>query len=249
MPFALASDHPPTFFPFTDLESATQLSLATRPSQDHFLRFTPYYPSTMWAPRFVTIIPSRWRPLSTSWSTGVCRPRLLPLSRGCGTLFSAYWLSRSTRVLASLENAKPVWWPLPVPGRAEAISREVGKAHDAYGEGYVHGEEPEPGLCWPSRPGLCLEEPACGFRESRFLERQVKLIKKMATTWLTSVGRLVPRQGWASISLEGLPSSLPSTVAFEEPLWFPRFCLKPLSAATRQLFNHPGALSQALDQV
>ena len=25
-------------------------------------------------------------------------------------------------------------------------------------------------------------EPACGFRESRFLERQVKLIKKMATT-------------------------------------------------------------------
>lgn len=154
MPFALASDHPPTFFPLTDFESAIQLSSATRPSQDHFLRLTPYYPSTISAPRFVTIISSRWRPLSTAWSTGVCRPRLLPLSRGCGPLFSAYWLSRSTRALASLENAKSVWWPLPVPRRAEAISREVGKAHDAYGDGCVHGEEPEPGLCRPARPGL-----------------------------------------------------------------------------------------------
>ena len=39
------------------------------------------------------------------------------------------------------------------------------------------------------------------------------------------------------------------TVAFEEPLWCQGFCLKPLSAATRQLFNHPGALSQALGQM
>lgn len=31
-------------------------------------------------------------------------------------------------------------------------------------------------------PGSAGAEPACGFRESRFLERQVKLIKKMATT-------------------------------------------------------------------
>ena len=38
-------------------------------------------------------------------------------------------------------------------------------------------------------------------------------------------------------------------MAFEEPLWCQGFCLKPLSAATRQLFNHPGALSQALDQM
>ena len=43
--------------------------------------------------------------------------------------------------------------------------------------------------------------------------------------------------------------SLWSPVAFEEPLWYQGFCLKPLSAATRQLFNHPGALSQALDQM
>ncbi|KAJ8788579.1 hypothetical protein J1605_005310 [Eschrichtius robustus] len=39
------------------------------------------------------------------------------------------------------------------------------------------------------------------------------------------------------------------TVAFEEPLWCQGFCLKPLSAASRQLFNHPGALSQALGQM
>ena len=30
---------------------------------------------------------------------------------------------------------------------------------------------------------------------------------------------------------------------FEEPLWFQSFSQKPLSTATWQLFNHPGALS------
>lgn len=131
----------------------------------------------------------------------------------------------------------------------EAISREVGKAHDAYGDGCVHGEEPEPGLCRPVRPGLRPCRTRLWPGRAASLERQVKPNEEDGDHLINLVGRLVPRQGWASISLLGSPSSLPSTVAFEEPLWFPRFYLKPLSAATRQLFNHPGALSQALDQV
>eukprot|EP00069_Balaena_mysticetus_P017300 bmy_10563T0 len=37
----------------------------------------------------------------------------------------------------------------------------------------------------------------CDFLESRFLDEQLKLIKKMLTTWLTSAVWLVPRLGWA----------------------------------------------------
>ena len=38
-------------------------------------------------------------------------------------------------------------------------------------------------------------------------------------------------------------------LAFEEPLWCHCVCLKPLSPTTRQFFNSPGALSQALDNM
>ena len=39
-------------------------------------------------------------------------------------------------------------------------------------------------------------------------------------------------------------------MAFEQPLWCQGFCLEPLFAGTRGLlFNHAGALSQALDQM
>ena len=40
-----------------------------------------------------------------------------------------------------------------------------------------------------------------------------------------------------------------SPVAFEKLHWCQDFCIKPLFAATRQFFNHPGALFQALDQM
>ena len=44
--------------------------------------------------------------------------------------------------------------------------------------------------------------------------------------------------------------NLCSPVALEVPLWCQGFCLMPLSAATRLLlFNHPGILAQALDQM
>ena len=38
-------------------------------------------------------------------------------------------------------------------------------------------------------------------------------------------------------------------MAFEKLHWCQDFCIKPLFAATRQFFNHPGALFQALDQM
>ena len=71
------------------------------------------------------------------------------------------------------------------------------------------------------------------------------------TIWLTSAGWLVRRWGWASISLKGSPSSLTSSLrspaAFEEPLCCQSFFLKLLSAATRQLFNRLGSLSQDVE--
>ena len=93
----------------------------------------------------------------------------------------------------------------------------------------------------------------CDFLESHFLDEELKLIKKLGDH-LANLHRLAgPQLGWASISLKGSPSSttrsLQSPVDFEDPLWCQGFCLKSLSAPTRQLFNHPGALSHALDQM
>ena len=71
----------------------------------------------------------------------------------------------------------------------------------------------------------------CDFLESRFLDEQLKLIKKMLSTWLTSAVWLVPRLGWASISSKGSISSTTrsgSPSAFEEPRWCQGICLKPL---------------------
>ena len=71
----------------------------------------------------------------------------------------------------------------------------------------------------------------------------MKLIRKMGDH-LTDLGRLAgPQGGWAGLSSKGSPASttrsLLSLVVLEGPLWCQSFCLKPLSAATRQLFNHP----------
>ena len=57
-----------TLQPFSYLqswESATQLSLVSKTNQHHFLSLTPYQP---WAPKFIRIIPPRWKPSLTAWS-------------------------------------------------------------------------------------------------------------------------------------------------------------------------------------
>ena len=63
-----------------------------------------------------------------------------------------------------------------------------------------------------------------------------------------------PQAGWSSgwvkgVSLGSTTRDFWSLLDFEEPLWCQGFYMKPLSAATRQLFNSPGALSQTLDQM
>ena len=95
----------------------------------------------------------------------------------------------------------------------------------------------------------------CDFLESHFLQEQVKLIKKMATTWLTSTGWGPP--GWAGrvslrkahpqarLGASGAQQPLRSPSGVRASAWSPL----SLSAATRLLLNHPGALTQALDQM
>ena len=63
-----------------------------------------------------------------------------------------------------------------------------------------------------------------------------------------------PQAGWSSgwvkgVSLGSTTRDLWSLLDFEEPLWCQVFYMKPLAAATRQLFNPPGDLSQTLDQM
>lgn len=61
----------------------------------------------------------------------------------------------------------------------------------------------------------------CDFLENHFLDKKVKLIKKMGDH-LTNLRRLAgPRLGWVSISSKGSPSSTTRSfwrpVTFEEP--------------------------------
>lgn len=84
-----------------------------------------------WAPRFIRIIPWRWRPSSTAWLTRTCRsPR--PTSLWASVAMATEWLwmawrtfptRRSRGLRETLRNAKPAPQPCPLPGRAEAISR------------------------------------------------------------------------------------------------------------------------------
>ena len=92
------------------------------------------------------------------------------------------------------------------------------------------------------------------FLESCFLDEQVKLIKKM-DDHLTNLCRLAgPQVGLGKYFLERLHPQAPLGASgaqrpLRSPLWCQCFCLKPLCAATEQLFNCPGALSQDLDQM
>lgn len=107
-------------------------------------------------------------------------------------------------------------------------------------------------LCLLALGSARVDPQLCDFLESRFLDELWNTQK--ISHRVANLPRLeVPRLDWMRISLRGSPSStvrrLWSLVAFEELHWCQDFCLKPLSAATRQFFNHPGALFQAFDQM
>ncbi|KAF5914523.1 hypothetical protein HPG69_016474 [Diceros bicornis minor] len=102
----------------------------------------------------------------------------------------------------------------------------------------------------PCRP------PSRDFLQSHFLDEEVKLIKKigdhlpnlcrLAGPWGT--GRVSPRQTprQAQPGASGVQQTLRGTAGF--PL-ASGLLPEPLPAANTQLFNHPGALSQAVDQM
>ena len=94
-------------------------------------------------------------------------------------------------------------------------SRIVWKRHS-------HEEEPETGPLGSAWPGVHPRRPhLCDFRESHFLQEQVKLFKM--GDHLTNLCRLFgPQVGLGEHSLERLTSttrSLWSPVVFEKPLW------------------------------
>ena len=53
----------------------------------------------------------------------------------------------------------------------------------------------------------CTDPALCDFLENHFLGEEVKLLKQMGDTWLTSTGWPAPRWCWANTSLKGSPSS------------------------------------------
>nr|XP_025704912.1 putative ferritin heavy polypeptide-like 19 [Callorhinus ursinus] len=97
----------------------------------------------------------------------------------------------------------------------------------------------------------------CDFLENHFLDEEVKLIEKMGEH-PANLRRLAgPQAGlgeylFQRLTLkhdeEPLETSSLCGGPSDSPL-VPELVPQPLPAATRQLFNHPGALSQAVDQM
>lgn len=111
---------------------------------------------------------------------------------------SLSWLKSNARALrASLEDAKPAWWPQPPLGPAEAFPRGVeGKTQDAMEAAMIMEKNPNQALLdLHAGPGFCMHRPPhfCDFLKSHFLDEEVKLIKKM-NDHLTNLHRLAGPQ-------------------------------------------------------
>ena len=91
------------------------------------------------------------------------------------------------------------------------------------------------------------------FQESHILDEQVKLIKKTGAHLITPCKLADPQAGPGGLSLKGSESNttrtLQSSEAFEEPSGVRASTWSPSLWPLKQLFNHPGALSQILDQM
>ena len=159
-------------------------------------------------------------------------------SEGHGPFFSASWPRRMAKVpscLLKMQNQR--WGHIPFQDVQKPSQDEWGKTQDAMEATLLMEKNPsyalldlhDPRRCpplWP--PG----EPLLGGAGETHQE----------DGWPPDQP---PQAGWASgwvkgISLGSMTRNLWSLEDFEEPLWCQGFYMKPLSAATRQLFNPPG---------
>ena len=249
---------PITLQPFSQSqpsEPATHLSSIIRASQHHFLSLSPYYWSNM---RFIRIIPHKWGPPSTFWSTCICRP---PTPTSLWTsiftkkmwvwrawaIFSASWPRRMAKLpncLLKMQNQ--CWDRVPFQNVQKPSQDEWGKNQDAMEATLLMEKNPSHALldlCGPHRPPplyLPGESLLGGAGETH-----------QEDGWPPDQPPQAGRSsGWVKgISLGSTIRNLWSLADFEEPLWCQGFYMKPLSAASRQLFNPLEALSQALDQM
>ena len=210
---------PSNHFSMCNLQKLSTITMTSH----HFLSLIPYYHQP-WAPRFVRVIPPRWRPLSATWLT--CLWGLLYLALSGLLLSMTVWLwsmwatffwdlaKEKHKSAESLENAKPEWWLCPLPGCAEAISRWVGKTQDAMEATLLIEKNHDLG-------STHADPHICDFLENHFLDEEVKLIKKMGD-YLTNLCRLAgPQAGLDKYLSKGSPlsttRSLWRPVAIEEP--------------------------------
>ena len=99
----------------------------------------------------------------------------------------------------SLKAAKPARSPHALPAHNEAFPGWTGWQSGCHGSFQGPGKEPEAGSLGLHTLGSAHTDPQLDdFRENHFLYEEVKLIKKMMTTWLTSTGWLASRLGWMS---------------------------------------------------
>ncbi|XP_059943823.1 ferritin light chain-like [Mesoplodon densirostris] len=140
------------------------------------------------------MIPSRWRPPSTAWSTCICGPPA-PTSlgsyfhhsdvvlEGLGHFFCKLTKEKheSAQHLLKMQNqpsSRALFQDAQKPSQ-----KEWNKTQDAMEAAILMEKNLNQALLDPHALGWARTDPhLCDFLESRFLDEQVKLIQKMATT-------------------------------------------------------------------
>lgn len=156
-----------------------------------------------WALRYVRIIPLGWRLLSTTWSTCICRtstPTSLGFYLHLDDLSLEERASSSRRIIRSLNFS----WRCKTRVAASPSSRMWRTSPD------MNGVKPlmlwKPPWFWKKNLNQALwiymhlgsasaDPHLCDFLESHFLDEELKVVQRMATTRLTAGWR----PGWAGL--------------------------------------------------
>ena len=222
---------------------------------------------TGWAPRFSRTMPPQWRRCQSSGQQASAGLPHLPLSgllrgndvapEGVSQIFPQTVWGETPEIPTSLENAKPLWWPRPLlacsdhPKMSGVKSRMPRKPSRSWKSTWTRPSRSAcPRFCPGRSPALWLPgEPRPGGAGETHQEGAWPRDWPLQVAW---------SPGWAaSVSLPNAhPFSTTRSLPRPNSLWAPLassgcqdFCLKVLSAATRQLFNHSGALAHAVDQM